>query len=150
MDNKTVTIDAREFFARINLADKVVRGGAFKGVRECRLDLERKGGELIPVDDGILLGSVGGDTVDKGHVISAEVSYNTPYAAAVHERMIPAPAPSFGTQMHPGPKTRAKPGNEFGPAGGHYLRRPLIGKANQYWQHIAKTIQRALDAKGKI
>ncbi len=149
MDKASVTFDTKEFFARLKLADAVTRKAAVKGMKDNTLDLERKGGELVPVDEGILLGSASSGVDEKGKDIEGHVSYNTPYAIAVHERMSPAAAPSLGSKMEPGPRTRAKPGNEFGPAGGWYLRRPLIGKATAYWNHLATTIKRALDSQGK-
>jgi len=142
---RVISFDTREFVARLNLYDARAFAAAKQAMTENTLDLERKAGELVPVLEGILLGSVSGapksiKTDASKAQIEGSVSYNTPYAEAVHERMLPEIAPA-GAQMHPGPRTQAKPGNEFGPAGGGYLRRPLYGKRHVYMKHIADKVK---------
>jgi hypothetical protein len=44
-------------------------------------------------------------------------------------------------QMRPGETTRAKPPTRFGPAGGKYLERPLLGSRKRYTKHIAKKVK---------
>ncbi|MGH7177323.1 MAG: hypothetical protein ACREJC_08090 [Tepidisphaeraceae bacterium] len=126
----------------MNLYDTKSFAAAKQAMTENAQDLERKAGELVPVDEGILLGTGNSRVIARpGKAeIEAQVSYNTPYAEAVHERMAPEVAPS-GAQMQPGPRTRAKPGNEFGQAGGGYLRRPLHGKRDRYFENVADKVK---------
>lgn len=139
---RVIEFDTKQFRQRLNLYDAKTFASAARAMTENTLDLERKAGELVPVDEGTLLGS-GNSRVDASankREIVGSVSYNTPYAEAVHERMAPEVAP-LGTTMQPGPRTRAKPGNEFGPAGGGYLRRPLHGKRDRYFKNIADKVK---------
>lgn len=57
----------------------------------------------------------------------AEISFNTPYAVLVHE----LPEGSAG------PGTRAKPGNELGPAGPKFLERPIVAMQARKFAEIA-------------
>lgn len=81
--------------------------------------LEAKAVELAPVMTGNLESSSQVITTGgrRGGIMRTEVRFNADYAAAVHE--LP--------EEIRGPKTRQKPGNEYGPAGPKYLERPLKG-----------------------
>lgn len=79
--------------------------------------VEAKSVELAPVDTGNLEASfVQRITRTAGRIVST-FGFSAPYAANVHE--LPKHAR--------GPRTRRKPGNEFGPAGPSYLLRAVRG-----------------------
>ncbi len=70
--------------------------------------------------------------------MEAPIGFNASYASKVHETMTPA----IGTpQMKPGKTTRARPPTRFGPAGGKYLERPLLGSRKRYTKHIADKVK---------
>lgn len=76
--------------------------------------------ELAPVDLGNLEAATVVRILGQSKTrIAGELAFSTPYAARVHE----LDADSRG------PRTRAKPGNEFGPAGPKYLERGLRAMA---------------------
>lgn len=79
---------------------------------------EQKAVELAPVDRGDLQKFVSKRRLPRlGGLLRGRLSFTVHYAATVHE--LPDEAR--------GPRTRAKPGNEFGKAGPRYLLRPLMG-----------------------
>jgi hypothetical protein len=75
--------------------------------------------QIAPVDTGALesSGSVRTNTSPGRRVSRADFRFDTPYAGIVHEM------PEYAR----GPGTRAKGGNEFGPAGPKYIERVLRG-----------------------
>lgn len=135
-------LDDSQFVQRLGVLNEQNIARARDAMQTVVQDLERKAGELVPVDEGTLLRSATSSVSPQAQKMEVEgsVSYNTPYAVNVHERMKPA-IPPAGAQMNPGPRTSAKPGNEFGPAGGWYLRRPLLGKYREYVAYIARKVK---------
>lgn len=90
--------------------------------------------EIAPVDLGNLEAAT---TVrilaNRPGFVSGELVFSTPYAARVHE----LDADSRG------PRTKAKPGNEFGPAGPKYVERALRGMAGGiFLQTIAEELRK--------
>lgn len=79
--------------------------------------LEAKAVELTPVDTGNLEASTATFVRESRTRTVGELSFNTSYAAKVHE--LPPD--------RRGPLTQLKAGNEFGLAGPKYLERPLRG-----------------------
>jgi len=114
-----------------------------RAMRRNANDLWKEAGNLCPVskNGGRLLRSINASRVKWADPTTVEVNVgaNTEYAAVVHETMEPAIAVRT---MHPGETTRAKPPTRFGNAGGKYLERPLIGKAKEYTEYIAKIVKR--------
>jgi hypothetical protein len=135
------TFDTREFDMRMNLYDKKQREAGGSALYLAGLDLEKEAKFLVAKDKGDLEGDINTQrprrTGALGSVLEVLVGANKPYAAKVHETMSPAP----GAIMQPGPLTRAKPPTRFGPAGGKYLSRPLLGKMKEYAAQIAKAIK---------
>jgi hypothetical protein len=129
---------------RLDLADGRVREAVYNAMNDNRLDLEKEAKRLAPKDEGTLEGS-GVSASPRWKVgrneIESQVGFNESYAGKVHETMKPAIG---DPQMEPGETTRAKPPTEFGPAGGKYLERPLVGKAKIYTKHIASTVRKWL------
>lgn len=152
-----IHFDAREFFRGLDIANTVVREAAYKAMIENQLDLEKEAKALAPVDEGTLMRSGSGRSRPRWYVntLRGEVGFNAPYAAKVHETMWPAATVSLGrsgamgSAMGPGATTRKKPPTAFGPAGGKYLERPLLGKAKIYTANIALRIKAAL-ARGRM
>ena len=68
------------------------------------------------------------------------MGFNVPYAAEVHETM----APAAGAKRQPGFDTRNKPATRFGPAGGKYLERPLMGMMTEYTKRLVAAVKRVL------
>lgn len=91
--------------------------------------LEAKAVELAPVDIGNLEAATSTDirTLSRSRTVG-QLSFNTPYAARVHE--LP--------QEARGPKTQQKAGNELGPAGPKYLERALQGMEREWPAIIAE------------
>lgn len=135
-----MVLDTREFEARLNLLDPLVVKEARNIMATNGEDLLRESSNLAAVDEGTMIGSGSRNTTVRGQMIETTVGFNTPYATRVHYEMVPAP----GAKMQPGPKTRAKPGTEFGAAGGLYLQRPLLGKMRRYSERIAEYIKRTV------
>jgi hypothetical protein len=132
------TFDTREFDMRMNLYDKKQREAGGSALYLAGLDLEKEAKLLVAVKEGTLTGSgVTERPRTVGNALEVRVGFNAPYASKVHETMSPAP----GAIMQPGPLTRAKPPTRFGPAGGKYLSRPLLGKMKEYAAQIAKAIK---------
>lgn len=93
--------------------------------------LEAKCVELVPIDKGNLEGS-STVTVERGFsAVKAVVAFTAPYASEVHE--LPDEAR--------GPRTRNKPGNEYGPAGPHYVIRPLRGFQERMSRDLGRFLQ---------
>ena len=130
--------DDRRFRKRMALYNRRVFGSVSKAMRENGDDLLRKSIELAPVDEGTLIRSGSRELRGKDlGSIEVLVGFNTPYAANLHETMIPAP----GGTKRPGPRTSQKLGNEFGRAGGWYLRRPLVGRVERYARRVARILR---------
>jgi hypothetical protein len=96
--------------------------------------LEAQAVEICPADIGNLEASTVTEVRFKGKRVTGELAFVTPYAAKVHE--LPSDAR--------GPKTQAKPGNEFGPAGPKYLERPLRGMQKNFPEVIAEELKKQL------
>lgn len=129
----------REFEKRLDLYDDRVVAATTKALDQNGQDLWKESANLVPKDEGTLEGSGYANPPKKrGGTIEVTVGYNTPYAAKVHETMLPAVPVGGEKQMHPGPTTESKPPTEFGEAGGKYLERPLFGKATRYAKRIAE------------
>ncbi len=90
--------------------------------------LEARAVELTPIKTGELESSSTVRVFETGNRIKVEVKFNAPHAAAAHE----LPEHSRGE------RTRRKPGNNFGPAGGKYLERPLKGFQKLMGADLAK------------
>jgi hypothetical protein len=138
-DGLSIDLDYKQFARRLRLYDKKTQEVSRGRMTDNARDLERKAKELCPVDEGQLIDTLVSEVRSYPTLIEGRVSANMPYAVIMHEAMKPA-IPAVGKQFQPGDTTRAKPGNEFGPAGGKYLERPLKGKFKQYFQHIASGI----------
>lgn len=136
----SMDLDSRDFIKRINLYDKKTREVARARMLDNVQDLERKAKELCPVKKSGLMDSITSSVKDVSMTIEGRVSANMEYAVIMHEALKPA-IPALGKQFNPGETTRDKPGNEFGPAGGKYIERPLKGKFKIYFNHIAKGIK---------
>lgn len=80
-------------------------------------DAEAKMVEITPVDTGFLEASTVVEVEERSGSVDGTVRFSAGYAAEVHE--LPAEAR--------GPRTRRKPGNEFGGAGPKYVERVLRG-----------------------
>ena len=135
-----LTVDPSDFFNKMDKAGGVVGGVVVNTLRTNGLDLERHAKQLAPLDEGTLTAS--GHTsrakrIAGGHEVV--VSFNTSYAEEVHETMEPAAG-----GRKPGLGTRAKPLTRFGPAGGKYLERPLLGMRKEYSKRIANALKRKL------
>jgi len=79
--------------------------------------LEAKAVQLAPVDTGNLEASTTTSVRETRGRTVGTLTFGASYAAKVHEM----------PEQARGPKTRMKPGNEFGVAGPKYLERPLRG-----------------------
>lgn len=112
--------------------------------------LEAKAVEITPVDKGTLEDSTTVRIYHEGKRLVGLLLFNAPYASRVHE--LPPDAR--------GERTRAKPGNEYGPAGPKYLERPLrgfqrtmskdLGKVlRELWGQSAKGAKRTRSKKGR-
>lgn len=96
--------------------------GALEDMLEISLDtlgdvFEAKSVELAPVQTGTLSRSTVVTTKARPRGGEVELAYTVNYAAQVHQ--LP-----FNRR---GARTRAKRGNEFGPAGPQFITRPLRG-----------------------
>jgi hypothetical protein len=96
--------------------------------------LEAKAVELANIDTGNLESSsiVEGRRTSSGPEVL--VGFTASYAAEVHEM-------PFDRR---GPRTREKPGNEFGPAGPGFLIRPMRGLAGRFLEVIGETLKKKL------
>ena len=94
--------------------------------------LEAKAVQLCPVDSGNLESSSHATVRTQGAIVKGVLRFRAPYAAQVHE------LPDWAR----GPKTQAKPGNEYGPAGPKYLERPLRGFQREMARGLADFLQR--------
>ena len=135
----TIELDTKKFMKRINVLEERTRGVAKARMTDNVRDLERLSKELCPKDEGVLIDTIVSDVKMLPKMIEGRVSANMEYAVIMHEAMKPA-IPAVGKQFQPGEGTQARPGNEFGAAGGKYIERPLKGKFKQYFQHIANGI----------
>ncbi len=140
---KDFELNSKEFEARIKIYDKRSHSAAVKGMNQNTQDLEKLAKQLAPKAEGTLEGDIfarrvttrlGDEIVGTTH---AGTGQSRSYALKVHEGMSPA----IGAEQKPGPTTSSKPGNEFGPAGGKFLSRPLMGKGKRYMKHIADKIK---------
>ena len=141
MGKSGADLDTRQFLQRLDLADDRVRDAALKQLRQNGLHLEGEAKQLAPLKEGTLSGS--GITTRarwKGNTAETTVGFNAPYAAEVHETMVPA----VDAKKQPGPDTRNKPPTRFGPAGGKYLERPMRGMMTEYTKRLAVAIKRRL------
>lgn len=93
--------------------------------------LEAKAVELAPVRTGNLESSTQIVTGRRGGIMYVQLRFNAPYSAQVHE--LPEEAR--------GPRTRAKPGNEYGPAGPKFLERPLRGFQQRLGKELGEFLQ---------
>jgi hypothetical protein len=96
--------------------------------------LEAKSVELAPLDTGNLEASTAREVVSNEHGLQAQFGFTAPYAAEVHEMPM----------ERRGPGTRAKPGNEFGPAGPGYLIRPLRGLSKQFVALLREALEKTV------
>lgn len=117
MPKRNVTIEKNEFAAVMAR----VRAAAAESVREITLDLERESVALAPIEKGELRESAATEFSENGLV--GVVSFNTPYAAAQHERT---------DQAHPG-GGQAK-----------YLETPLVRNRDRYQKQMADAINKVL------
>lgn len=93
--------------------------------------LEAKAVELAPVDTGDLESSSTVTVALRGGTLKGTVAFTAPHAAAAHE--LPPEAR--------GPRTQAKPGNEYGLAGRKYLERPLRGFQKLLPEEMGRALQ---------
>lgn len=100
-----------------DFGERTVDDDIVAGMREAGDVAETKMVEITPERTGFLAGSTVVRTNDRRNRIETSITYGASYAAEVHE--LPRDAR--------GPKTRAKGGNEFGPAGPKYIERVLRG-----------------------
>lgn len=105
-----------------------------RAVGRAGAEAEGKMVELAPVDTGNLEASSSVRTERRrgGRLLRSVIRFGAPYAATVHE--LPDEAR--------GPRTRAKPGNEFGQAGPKYVERVLRGQARTFAPFIGAELQR--------
>jgi hypothetical protein len=87
---------------------------------------------LAPVDTGNLEASWAQETRRGPGGPSADFGFGAPYAAEVHE------LPEYAR----GPRTQAKPGNEYGEAGPGYLLRAMRGVGPRLMEVIRATLER--------
>lgn len=99
--------------------------------------LEAKAVELAPVKHGTLEGSTTTRVYRAGSKLVGLLTFNTPYASRVHELPMSAR----------GERTKAKPGNEYGPAGPKYLERPLRGLTRLMAKDIGEALRQAWGQK---
>jgi hypothetical protein len=132
-------LDNRKFLKRLTEYERRARDALYDAMNDNRLDLEKHATLLAPIDKGTLQRSKVTDKPKwRGDILEAGAGFSTPYASKVHETMKPAIA---SPQMYPGPTTKAKPPTRFGPAGGKYLERPLLGSMKRYTKHIADKVK---------
>ena len=131
----TMELDNKRFLKRLTVYERKMRDAEFEGMNDNRLDLEKWATLLAPIDKGTLQRSkVSTKPRWRRDMLEASIGFNVSYASKVHETMLPA----IGTpQMRPGETTKAKPPTRFGPAGGKYLERPLLGSIKRYTKHLA-------------
>ena len=115
------------------IGDSALDGIEEQGMMRLMLVLETKAVQLAPVDTGNLEASTHVTVHGGGGIVKGVLRFNAPYAARVHE----LPEESRG------PKTRAKPGNEFGPAGPKYLERPLRGFKKELRKGLTEFLKKA-------
>lgn len=130
--------------ARQQLDDREVRRNLERLRRELAQDprvlddalntLEAAAVGLAPVDTGNLESSWVQESSRTSSGPRAEFGFGAPYAAEVHE------LPEYAR----GPRTQAKPGNEFGPAGPGYLIRAMRGVGPRLLEIIRRTLERRL------
>lgn len=92
---------------------------------------EAKAVELAPEDTGNLAGSSVVRVSRRGRNILGLLRFTASYAATAHE--LPEHAR--------GPRTRQKPGNEFGPAGPKYVERVIAGFTNRLARDVGEFLQ---------
>ena len=131
-------VDVQNFLRRLDLYDDKTLDAAGRGMNDNVLDLQKLAMQLVPVHKRGLIGTAYSRVTFPSGEVEGQVGFNKPYAVKVHEDMEPAP----GATQRRGPLTRAKPGNEFGEAGGKYLQRPLRGKSKVYMRHLADKIKK--------
>ena len=156
-----MTIDTRDFFRGLDEYDEEVQRRVKKQMNLNALRLEQLAKDLAPLAEGTLSGAGAGRTKGMGPrktktkfkagMYEATVGFNAPYAAIVHETMWPAVSVSLGRSgaqtagMMPGEKTQNKTGEgiiRFGPAGGKYLERPLLGMAKEFTERIGDSLRK--------
>lgn len=93
--------------------------------------LEARAVELAPVKEGNLEASTVVRVEKRGNQVRGTLRFGVPYAAVVHEM----------PEHARGERTLRKPGNEYGPAGPQYLRRPLRGFQRRMTQDLGKFLQ---------
>lgn len=101
--------------------------------------LEAKSVEICPEDEGNLAGSTVVRVEDKGDSFKGTLRYGAEYATAAHER----------PDDVRGPKTVAKAGNEFGPAGPKYLERALRGFTKVLAEDMGAALQKYWGGQAK-
>lgn len=104
--------------------------GSRRGLRRAIDWVQEKAIQLTPFRTGQLERS-SSTTVIEG---TAEIVFDTDYAAQVHE--LPETAV--------GPGTREKPGNELGPAGPKYLERPMTAAQLEFPNSVVEEIRAGL------
>ena len=115
------------------IGETAIEGLEEQGMLRIGNILEAKAVELAPVDTGNLESSSQVITSGRrGGIMRVEVRFNASYAATVHE---------LPDEIR-GPKTRKKPGNEFGPAGPKYLERPLRGFQKELTENLGEFLQK--------
>lgn len=97
-------------------------------------DLEAKAVELAPNLIGELEASTTVRVEQRGKRIIGVLTFGAPHASRAHER----------PDEERGPRTKAKPGNEFGQAGPKYLERPLRGFQESMTKDLGKALQDVL------
>lgn len=116
-NSKLVTIEKNDFAA----VRERVRAASVEQVRFITEDLKTKSVKLAPVMLGVLRQSAATNYSKNG--LRGEVSFNTPYAAAQHERT---------DQVHP----------QGGQA--KYLEDPLLQNRDVYQSEMAAAIKKAI------
>lgn len=122
-----------------------VVSAATRAVDDCAEDLLSKAQALTFKKDGDLEASGTKDPVSVDPItkeISAQVGFNTSYAARRHEE-----PGHYDATNNPGPITRSKPAVDGMLPGRKYLERPLRKYMNKYLQDIADAIRGVGGAK---
>lgn len=113
--------------------DASLRDVRTRGFRRLMDVVEAKAVELTPVDTGNLEASTSVEVNQRGKKLVGSIRFGAPYAATVHE---------FPPNKR-GPRTREKPGNEYGPAGPKYLERVIRGFQERLSRDMGEALREA-------
>ncbi len=132
-----LVVDDRDFQKRMTMYEAQANAKSREQFERNVKDVFDQSQKLVPVRTGALKASGHWDIRDTKDGVEGSVAYDAPHATKVHYGMTPAP----GAEMQPAhPNTST----EFGPSGGLYLQRPLLGKAKRYSQAIADYLKRTV------